>query len=803
MKNTNFQEQLQNAENLFVQGHHQEALQAFLHLNSLYPDSSEVSNNLGVTYYTLGELEQASYWLQQAANLDPNFQEAQDNLDAVREALQKSSGTQETATHSEQDTTDTSAASESSKSQRQDCYPIRTKDGLTVCAPKTLECMTSFVLLEQEDWFEPEIDFVRQFAQPGMTVLDIGACFGVYALPLASLVGLKGKVFALEPGQEAREYLEKSLQENSLANIEILPWALSNQAGQGWLLKGSTPEKSSPAWTQPEETAEAIQLTTLDAWWQDTGQPSIDIIKLDASGHEAKILQGGADFFTHSSPLILFNCLQEDGSLNSEAITCLQEYGYEIFQYIPGPGALTPFASSSSPGNNLLNLVAAPKDKLQQLTDNGLVVTEEDTPPDPAEQSWQTYLEQLPWTQDFLLTWRDRASQQTNQNEILAVNHLCAAQLQDTPKQHKYNHLLQAAKGLMQLFNSQQASGPVALSLARALNDLGLRDKAVQVLQQLLQLIEKGQCATFNLPFLPPLQNFDHKQVHSQPQNWIMARCLESIISLRHYSGYFSSWEEEEILNSLIKNPDHSIEYERLLALSLIKSVNNPKIEQTNLTPSKNEDNNTWFWKEVYNNKTDYQKNSNSLIKKEKSKYHNIFVLGTGRCGTVSFVTACKHIENYTASHESRVARLGEDRLNYPENHIEADNRLSWLLGRLDHKFGEDAFYVHLLRDPEATAKSYAKRQFPGGILRAYGDGILMPRVDSANAEWDAIKIAKDLVDTVTQNINLFLKDKPNVMVIHLEKIDEHFLNFWEAIGAEGEINLALKEIKTPKNVSH
>ena len=89
MTNTTFQEQLQNAECLFAQGHHQEALQAFLHLNSLYPDSSEVSNNLGVAYYTLGDLEQATYWLEQAVNLSPNFQDAQNNLHAVRVAQKK------------------------------------------------------------------------------------------------------------------------------------------------------------------------------------------------------------------------------------------------------------------------------------------------------------------------------------------------------------------------------------------------------------------------------------------------------------------------------------------------------------------------------------------------------------------------------------------------------------------------------------------------------------------------------------------------------------------------------------------
>lgn len=77
----------------------------------------------------------------------------------------------------------------------------------------------------------------------------------------------------------------------------------------------------------------------------------------------------------------------------------------------------------------------------------------------------------------------------------------------------------------------------------------------------------------------------------------------------------------------------------------------------------------------------------------------NVFVLSTGRCGSTTFVKACEHITNFSAAHESRTGLLGAARLDYAGNHIEADNRLSWLLGRLDRTYGNAAFYVHLRRD--------------------------------------------------------------------------------------------------------
>ena len=88
----------------------------------------------------------------------------------------------------------------------------------------------------------------------------------------------------------------------------------------------------------------------------------------------------------------------------------------------------------------------------------------------------------------------------------------------------------------------------------------------------------------------------------------------------------------------------------------------------------------------------------------------NVFVLCTGRCGSTTFIESCRHIRNFSCAHESRTRLLGNERLAYPPNHIEADNRLSWFLGRLDREYGDDAFYVHLVRNTKDVARSYARR---------------------------------------------------------------------------------------------
>lgn len=176
--------------------------------------------------------------------------------------------------------------------------------------------------------------------------------------------------------------------------------------------------------------------------------------------------------------------------------------------------------------------------------------------------------------------------------------------------------------------------------------------------------------------------------------------------------------------------------------------------------------------------------------------YSNIFVLSTGRCGTTTLHKACCYLTNYTSRHETRSSKLGIDRFSYPAFHIESDNRLSWLLGRLDREYGNSAFYVHLTRNLEDTAASFAKRK--GGIMAAYtGMGIIMGCKES-----DQLKIARDYIDTVDQNIKQFLSKKTNKMNFRLERAKEDFFRFCGSISAHGNLQGAVGEFDISHNAS-
>lgn len=176
----------------------------------------------------------------------------------------------------------------------------------------------------------------------------------------------------------------------------------------------------------------------------------------------------------------------------------------------------------------------------------------------------------------------------------------------------------------------------------------------------------------------------------------------------------------------------------------------------------------------------------------------NVFVLCTGRCGSMTFARACSHIRNFTVAHESRAGLLGSERTAYPFRHIEVDNRLSWLLGRLERAYGDRATYVHLLRNPTEVAASFVKRM-DRGIMKAYrGDGVLL----GLPADADPMAVAMDYCDTVTSNIERFIATKPARMTIRLEEAADTFPRFWDMIGAEGDLESARRTFETRYNAS-
>jgi FkbM family methyltransferase len=248
---------------------------------------------------------------------------------------------------------------------------IRIKGGGTICVPSSPAFMTPHVLLEQEDWFEKELTFVRRVLRPGMRVADVGANYGFYTVAMAQAVGPDGAVWAFEPASRTAAYLRRSMAHNGLGHVVVKQMALSDRQGHAHLRLEDNPELNAIS-AEGGSRSEQVTLTTLDQEWQSANFGSIDFIKLDAEGEEIRIVSGGHRLFAEQSPLVMFE-LKHGATVNVELLSAFRDRGYGLYRLIGPDRLLVPFGAGEAADTYELNLFACKSECAGALTEQGLL----------------------------------------------------------------------------------------------------------------------------------------------------------------------------------------------------------------------------------------------------------------------------------------------------------------------------------------------------------------------------------------------------------------------------------------------
>lgn len=470
----------------------------------------------------------------------------------------------ETAVKTEEAVYTNGSSRPSDYSQKNSSLPetlkIETKDGVKICTPGNLEMLTPSVLLEQEQWYENELNFIRDYLKEEMNVADAGAGFGVYALPAAGMVGGTGSVFAFEPGDTAKKYLEMSKLENGLKNLEVIGKAVSDQPGmQPWKV-AKTPELNK----LDESGKEKVQAITLDSWWRFEGEPRIDLLKIDINGAELAALKGAEQLLKNESPEILIS-ISEQGS---EAFAqTLSELGYSLFEYIPGPGILAEHDAEAGADPYMQNLVAVHGSRIESLKQEGWLHDESVTVRETETDLWKTELSKLPWAGSLMEQWEKHGNSEGIKQYLQALNYLIAAEQTDIhsseleqPRSQKAVLLLGAAGILINLYNQGANSTSVEFTLVRTLNALGKRGQAVEVMQKLIETTKLGQeNMNTELPFMLPIPEQDNAPIKTDLRKWLMVRTVEAWILLKDLTTYLSGPQERKLIEVLKGNPEVSV----------------------------------------------------------------------------------------------------------------------------------------------------------------------------------------------------------------------------------------------------
>jgi FkbM family methyltransferase len=157
---------------------------------------------------------------------------------------------------------------------------------------------------------EPEGEILGDFVRPGDWVVDVGANVGQYTLQLSSLVGPGGRVFAVEPVPETFAVLASNARRFPHLNVTLLNLALSDGAGVAPMYiprfetglrnyyqaslatgAGAVPQASCHVVTMPFDQLAIAQ--------------RIALIKVDAEGHDERVLGGMAATIRRDHPVLI------------------------------------------------------------------------------------------------------------------------------------------------------------------------------------------------------------------------------------------------------------------------------------------------------------------------------------------------------------------------------------------------------------------------------------------------------------------------------------------------------------------
>jgi len=423
-------------------------------------------------------------------------------------------------------------------------------DGVRVIVPDSIERITTYVLEEQQDWFEDEIKVVRALLKPGQTVIDIGANLGLYALSMAKVVGKQGRVIAFEPAPDTAALLEASARLNGMAQLEVDQRGVGASSGEARLVIGADSELNHLTEADPTGSSTVtVSLTSLDDWATENGHLGpIAFIKIDAKDQELNIIQGAQRLLREQTPLILYE-VKHRSTLHLELVEAFAGHGYTSYRLLPGPRLLKPFDAGEPVDNYLLNLFCCKEETAIQLEQEGWLVRPSQNPlanelaaPEPADRhGWRIALGRFPYAmalQHNWLRWELEEPGEAGALRSTLALYALSSDRQETPRER--------AQALHQCVKSLHAScssggSPLQLaSLARAAQDAGERVLALEALDSLINALPWMEDGEIQQPFLAPCARFDTVPPGESLQQWLMVAAIEAHESLRHYSSFFT-----------------------------------------------------------------------------------------------------------------------------------------------------------------------------------------------------------------------------------------------------------------------
>lgn len=433
-----------------------------------------------------------------------------------------------------------------------DTIVLSLTDGVRVVVPDSLFLITPYVLREQQDFFEDEVQFMRRLLQAGESVVDIGANYGVYTLPMAQKVGASGHVWAFEPASSTARYLARGIAVNGFAHVTLEEKAISRELGRAQLAFHAQAElRAIVHGVDPSpEGSEEVSVVTLDDCMERFRWRDIAFVKIDAEGEEANIIEGGRRFFAALAPLVQYEWKSAAG-VNFDLIRRFASMGYDSYRLLPGLNVLAPLDADFSPDAYLLNLFCCKADRANRLAARGLLLRSADLAAAadsamnlsrdeiPAKYHWRHALAHLPYAKQLAGVWErtERDEESDELHRALSLYMLSRNAASPLPERVL---ALQASFLQLRALCEREPRRLRLASLARAADDYGERAVAVDALKRLAESIRQTRQVDPNEPFLAPLERFDSIVPGEALTNWIVGSVLEQLERRERFSSFYA-----------------------------------------------------------------------------------------------------------------------------------------------------------------------------------------------------------------------------------------------------------------------
>ena len=170
------------------------------------------------------------------------------------------------------------------------------------------------------------------------TVFDIGAHIGLVTLPLAAKISPEGTVFAFEPGNSNRKFLEQHLRINQIKNVTVVADLIGEKLDDSANFYQSASDSGMNTITDTGRRKgykqTVVRQTTLDEFCT-LHELRPQLIKIDVEGAELRVLKGGVKVLRQSMPTIFLSVhprhIAESGGSTEELERFIEKIGYRVF----------------------------------------------------------------------------------------------------------------------------------------------------------------------------------------------------------------------------------------------------------------------------------------------------------------------------------------------------------------------------------------------------------------------------------------------------------------------------------------